>query len=135
MKKMRLGDAEFEIMMVLWQAGGAVDAKYVLSRLPTRRTWVLPSLMSSLAKLCDKGFVACDRTLRLNHYTAIVSEDDYKAAEGGKMLNTIYGNSLENFVSTLHSKNVIGDTEIAELRKFLDEFKSDGGGANGSTHF
>jgi len=124
-KNLRLGDAEFEIMMVLWRAEGDVDAKYVLEHLPKRRTWAMSSLMSSLAKLCEKGFVACDRTQRLNQYSALISEVDYKAAEGKKMLSSIYDNSLQNFVTALYSKQVIGDEEIAGLRKFLDEM--DGG--------
>ncbi|MCL2189512.1 MAG: BlaI/MecI/CopY family transcriptional regulator [Defluviitaleaceae bacterium] len=116
-----LGDAELEIMMVLWRSSGEpVTAKYVLENLPKRRAWVLPSLMSSLAKLCEKGFVSCDRTYRLNQYTALVSEEAYKAQEGEKVLNHLYENSLQNFVAALYNKNVIGDTDIEELRQFLD---------------
>ena len=56
--KKRLGDAELEIMMVLWRVDEPVTSKYVLENLPKRRAWVLASLMSSLAKLCEKGFVS-----------------------------------------------------------------------------
>ena len=120
MKKKWLGDAELEIMMVLWRLGDAVTAKDVLERLPKRRAWVLPSLMASLAKLCEKGFVSCDRTYRYNQYTALIAQDDYKAQEGEKLLTSIYENSLHNFVTTLYNKKVIGDSDIAELREFLD---------------
>lgn len=118
-----LGDAEFEIMMVLWRASEPVTSKYVLEHLPKRRVWALASLMAALAKLCEKGFVSCDRTYRLNQYVALVSEADYKAQEGEKLLNNIYENSLQNFVTTLYSKNVIGDKDISELRQFLDSLE------------
>lgn len=121
-----LGDAELEIMMVLWRVDEPVTSKYVLENLPKRRAWVLASLMSSLAKLCEKGFVSCDRTYRLNQYVALVSEDDYKAQEGEKVLSNLYENSLQNFVTTLYSKKVIDDTDIEELRKFLDSLDKEG---------
>ena len=123
MKKKWLGDAEFEIMTVLWRTKEPVTSKYVLEQLPKRRAWVLPSLMASLAKLCEKGFVACDRTYRYNQYTALVAEDDYKAQEGEKVLSNIYENSLQNFVTTLYSKKVIDDSDISELRQFLDKLE------------
>lgn len=120
-KKKRLGDAELEIMMVLWRASGPVTSKYVLEHLPKRREWVLSSLMASLAKLCEKGFVSCDRTYRMNQYTPMVAEDEYKAQEGQKLLSKMYDNSLQNFVTTLYSKKVIDDSDINELRQFLDK--------------
>ena len=123
MKKKWLGDAEFEIMMVLWRANEPVTSKYVLEHLPKRRAWVLPSLMASLAKLCEKGFVDCDRTYRYNQYTALIAENDYKAQEGEKVLSNIYENSLQNFVTTLYDKKVIDDSDISELRKFLEKLE------------
>ena len=122
-KKKWLGDAEFEIMMILWRAGNPVTSKYVLENLPKHRNWVLPTLMASLAKLCEKGFVSCDRTYRYNQYTALVAEDDYKAQEGEKLLSKIYDSSLQNFVNTLYSKKVIDNFDISELREFLDKLK------------
>ena len=122
-KKQRLGDAELEIMMVLWRATEPVTAKDVLERLPKRRAWVLPSLMASLAKLCEKGFVFCDRTYRYNQYTALIAEEDYKAQEGKKLLSSIYENSLQNFVTTLYNQKVISDSDISELREFLDKLE------------
>ena len=119
--KKRLGDAELEIMMVLWRANEPVTSKHVLEHLPQRRKWALSSLMSSLAKLCEKGFVSCDRTYRLNLYTPLIAEDEYKAQEGQTLLTKMYDSSLHNFVTTLYNKNMIDNSDINELRQFLDK--------------
>jgi predicted transcriptional regulator len=58
----RLGDGELEIMMAIWEAGEPVTASCILEQLRGKRKWALSTLMTILARLCDKGFVSCDRS-------------------------------------------------------------------------
>ena len=77
----RLGDAELEIMQVIWSAEKPIMAARILELLQEKRKWALSTLMTSLARLAEKGFVFCDRTHRNNQYTALISEEDYKRKE------------------------------------------------------
>lgn len=77
----RLGDAELEITMALWDQTQPVTAGVIPERLRGRRNWALSTLMASLERLSDKGIVNCDRSTRSNLYTAVVTEADYKAFE------------------------------------------------------
>ena len=65
-KSKRLGDAELEIMMVLWDSSEPVTSTYILGQLKGRRNWALSTLMTTLSRLAEKGFVCCDRSPRTN---------------------------------------------------------------------
>ena len=117
----RLGDAELEIMLVVWKATEPVTSNYVLERLHNRRGWKLSTLMTILARLAAKGFIHCDRSTRTNYYSALISEKDYKAKEGSSFLEKLYGNSLRNLVTSLYDSNAINDVDLSELRKMIDE--------------
>ena len=47
----RLGEAELEIMQILWSAQAPLTARQILQQLGDRRTWALSTLMTALARL------------------------------------------------------------------------------------
>ena len=117
-----LGEAELEIMQVIWNSESPVTSSYILKELQERRKWQLSTLMTSLARLADKGYVACDRSTGTNLYSFLVSENDYKVREGKHFLQRLYDNSIQNMVATLYSNQVIKKSDLEELRKLLDEW-------------
>lgn len=121
----KLGEAELEIMQVIWDSGSPVTSNYILKELQGRRKWQLSTLMTSLARLSDKGFVSCDRSTGSNLYTAIISENDYKAGASRHFLEKLYNNSIQNMVATLYSNKVIKDSDVEELRTFLNQLEDE----------
>lgn len=121
----RLGDAELEIMQIIWEAGNPVTANYVLERLQSRRKWPLSTLMTVLSRLTVKGFLSCDRTQRNNLYIPLIPEEAYRASESSSFLQKLYGNSLQSLVATLYDSKVIGRYDLGELRRFLDELEKE----------
>lgn len=119
----RLGDAELEIMLIIWHADKPITSSYAMEQLQGRRKWALSTVMTSLARLCDKGFLSCDRTSGTNLYQPLITEEDYKSAESKSFLEKLFGNSFQNFVTSLYSSKVIEDTDLAELHKFIEELE------------
>lgn len=119
----KLGEAELEIMQVIWKAGAPMTSSFILKELQERRKWKLSTLMTSLSRLVDKGFISCDRTTGNNLYSSIISENDFKAKESKSFLEKLYNNSIQNMVATLYSNKAINDSDMNELRKFLDDFE------------
>ena len=119
-KTKKLGEAELEIMQVIWNSNTPVSSSYILKNLEGRK-WQLSTLMTSLSRLSDKGFVVCDRSTGSNLYIAAVSENGYKAKECKNFLERMYDSSIQNLVATLYGNQVIQDSDLDELRKFLDE--------------
>lgn len=121
----KLGEAELEIMQVIWHAKSPVTSNYILKELKGRRKWQLSTLMTSLTRLSDKGFVSCDRSTGTNLYTPIISENEYKAGASKHFLEKLYDSSIQNMVATLYSNKTIKNSDVQELRRFLDELEAD----------
>lgn len=119
----KLGEAELEIMQVIWKADAPVTSSFILKELQERRKWQLSTLMTSLSRLVDKGFISCDRATGNNLYSSIISENDFKAKESKSFLEKLYNNSIQNMVATLYSNKAINESDMNELRKFLDDLE------------
>ncbi len=118
-----LGEAELQIMQVIWLTREPVSSNYILNELQEKRKWQLSTLMTSLNRLVDKGFLICDRSTGKNLYSAIISENDYKAKESKSFLEKLYDNSIQNLITTLYTNKMMKNVDIDELRKFLDELE------------
>lgn len=124
----KLGEAELEIMQVIWSSTAQVTSNQILKALQGRRKWQLSTLMTSLARLSDKGFVSCDRSTGTNLYTALIPENEYKAGASRHFLEKLYNNSLQNMIATLYSDKAIKASDVEELRNFLDQLDSEHSG-------
>jgi len=119
----RLGDAELEIMLVIWDTSEPVTSNYILECLHGRRNWALSTLMTTLSRLADKGFVYCDRSTRTNYYSALISSQDYKSKESRSFLERLYGNSLQSLVTSLYDSDAINDDDLANLQKLIEKIE------------
>ena len=116
----KLGDAELEIMLAVWEAWEPVPSSYVQEKLRGRRDWALPSILTSLSRLVDKGFLSCQKRGKSNWYHPLVSEKDYKAAEGRGLIDRLYGGSFTGMVASLCDGRAIDEDDLAQLRRYLD---------------
>lgn len=121
----KLGEAELEIMQVVWENETPVTSNYILKELQGRRRWQLSTLMTSLTRLADKGFIHCDRSTGSNLYTSIISENEYKAEASKHFLEKLYNNSIQNMIATLYNNREIKSSDLEELRDFLDELEDE----------
>ena len=124
-RRKNLGEAELEIMQVVWDSGNPVTSNYILKELQERRSWQLSTLMTSLASLADKGFISCDRSTGRNLYTSIISEKEYKTGASKHFLEKLYNNSIQNMITALYDSKEIKNSDIEELRNFLDQLEDD----------
>lgn len=121
----KLGEAELEIMQVVWSSEGAVTSNYILQQLQGRRQWKLSTLMTSLSRLTQKGYLSCDRSTGSNLYSEVISENTYRSKESRNFLDRLYHSSLQSMVATLYSSKEIKSSEIKELREYLDSLEDE----------
>ena len=119
-----LGDAELEIMQIIWNSNHPVTSNQILKELQVHRKWQLSTLMTALSRLSDKGYVNCDRSSGTNLYTPIITENEYKTKESKSFLQKLYNNSIHNMVATLYNNREINHSDMDELRKFLDDIEA-----------
>ncbi|MCL1852746.1 MAG: BlaI/MecI/CopY family transcriptional regulator [Peptococcaceae bacterium] len=118
-KKPMLGEAEWEIMTIIWEEGRPLTSTFIMEHL-AGRAWALSTVMTVLARLCNKGFVHCDRSGGLNQYTAVISGAEYRERESQAFLKKAYGNSIANMVAALTDSGAVSDEEIDRLREILN---------------
>ena len=116
----KLGDAELEIMLAIWAAGEPVPSAYVQEKLRGSRDWALPAILTSLSRLVDTGFLACEKRGKSNWYRPLISESEYKTVEGRGIIDRLYGSSFTGMVAALYDGKAIDGDDLAELRKYLD---------------
>lgn len=119
----KLSEAEFEIMQVLWRHEAPMTSNQLLREMGDNRSWKLASLMTVLARMAEKGAVYCDRSTRTNYYSALVSEEDYKLAEGTSFLEKLFHRSARDFIASLYQGKKMSPQDIRELREYLDELE------------
>lgn len=121
----KLGDAEFEIMKVLWSRSEPATSTEILEALSGKMDWKLASLMTALNRLADKDFVECDRSTRTNYYTALVREQDYVTQAGENFLEKLFSNSVQKFVTNLYDNKSITDADIQELKEWINTLEKE----------
>jgi len=120
-EKIRLPESEEDIMLAVWRAGGPVTAPEISGRLG--RDLTASALHSYLKRLEEKGYLSCDKRGKVNVYTPLVAEADYRRAEGRSVLERLYGGSLKTFAAALWDGGRLDQAAVSELRAYLDELE------------
>lgn len=113
----KLPDSEFEIMMAVWDEDGPVTSEMLLERL--HKSWKKPTLLNFLSRLCDRGFLSCEKRGKINVYTPLVKREDYVRRESASFLQKVHLGSLTALVASLYDGRAITDSDLEELEDFI----------------
>ncbi len=119
----RLPESELDVMLAVWRRGGEASAPEI----GEGRELTASALHSYLKRLEEKGFLACRKAGKVNRYTALVTEADYRRAESGAVLEKLYDGSLKNFTAALWDGGKLSGQEVRELRAYLEELERGNG--------
>lgn len=114
----RLPDAELEVMQAIWSLEPPVTASAVQQHVS--KEWKATSVLTFLSRLCDKGFLACEKEGRQNLYTPLISQEAYLQRESTSFVKRLCGGSVKNLVASLSDAGALTEQDIEDLRAFLD---------------
>lgn len=115
----QISDAELDIMKIIWYHGGVTLYAQIMEELEAAgRTWKKNTVITLLSRLIEKGFLRTNKIGRRNEYRAIVSEEDYQAAQMKNFVDKIYEGNAKGLVATLIQREFITATEYEELKEF-----------------
>ena len=120
----RLPESELDLMLTVWGRGGEASAPEIGEALG--RPLTASALHSYLKRLEEKGFLSCRKEGKVNVYTALVTEEDYRGREGGAVLNKLYGGSLKTFAAALWDGGKLSRDEVSELQNYLEALTREG---------
>lgn len=118
----KLPDAEFEIMKTIWSMSEPVTSSQIAEKM-SDHNWKLPTLISFLKRLIEKGFLRTEKTGKERQYYSLVSQSDYLKFETENFFGTVHNNSLSSLVTNLYETDKLSSQDIDELIRFLEEVK------------
>lgn len=68
----------------------------------------------------EKGLLKTSKIGRRNEYTAVISEEDYQAAQTKNLLDKLYEGDAKGLVSTLIQKEMLTSGDYEDLKKFWE---------------
>ena len=117
----QVSDSELGLMRIIWDNGGsALYAQIMEELVRTGHSWQKNTVITLLSRLVEKGLLRTNKIGRRNEYTAIVSEEDYQAAQTRTFLNKLYEGSAKGLVATLIQKEMLSAEDYEELRRFWE---------------
>lgn len=117
-KAKRLPDAELEVMQAVWSLEPPVTAAQVQQNVPS--DWKATSVLTFLSRLCDRGFLSCEKEGRQNLYMPLVTREAYLQRESRSFVERLCGGSVKNLVASLSDAGALTENDLDELRAFLD---------------
>ncbi|MBR4945216.1 MAG: BlaI/MecI/CopY family transcriptional regulator [Peptococcaceae bacterium] len=117
----RLPDSELKLMMIIWDAGEPVASPYILEKLVGQKTWAKTTVLNFLSRLVDRGFLATEKRGRFHFFSPAVSKEDYLQMESASFLDRVHQNSLKSLIASLYDSKAITDSDLKELRQYVDQ--------------
>jgi predicted transcriptional regulator len=117
-----ISDAEAHVMDVLWRAPTPLGAEQIVDALSGTRQWQAATVKTLLNRLLNKGAIAAHKDGRRFLYHAVLTRDDWLAAESGGLLDRLFGGRVAPLVAYFGSQRKLSRADIEELRKLIDEF-------------
>jgi BlaI family transcriptional regulator, penicillinase repressor len=120
MPKVRISDAEWEVMQVLWALRRATAAE-VIERLIPSTGWSHRTVRTLLSRLVRKGVLEADADGHRNLYRPAVSRSRCVREAGQTFLQQVFeGDPAELLVHFVRNSNISAE-EIERLKRLLDQ--------------
>lgn len=117
----QVSDSELELMKIIWAEGGRAMYASIMERLEeTGNRWQKNTVITLLSRLVEKGLLKTTKLGHRNEYAALVSQEDYQAAQTRTFLNKLYEGSARGLVSTLIQAEMLSPQDCEELRRFWE---------------
>ena len=120
MKNLSIGDAELEIMKVIWSANEPVTSLDV-GEMVEDKGWKKTTIATFLSRLEKKGALSAEKRGKLYYYTPLLSENEYCSSQTKNLIKNLYNGSVKDFAAAFFKEQQLSKEELQELRAIFDE--------------
>ena len=120
MKNISIGDAELEIMKVIWNAKEPVTSLYIGKEVEDK-AWKKTTIATFLTRLVDKGALSAEKQGKLYYYTPLITEKEYRKSQTKNLIKTLYNGSIRDFAAALFEEQKLSTEDIRELRAIFED--------------
>ena len=118
MENYRLGVVEGRFADIIWQRE-PISSGELVKLCEAELEWKKSTTYTVLKKLGEKGFFQ----LKDGTVTALISREDYYAAQSEKFISETFDGSLPAFFAAFTKRKNISPKELQEIRRMIDSFE------------
>ena len=116
----KLPDAEFEVMLAIWDAPQPpVNTAYLMEAVGKSRSWKAPTLISFLVRLEERGFISSEKKGKERYYESVSDKTEYIRIASEQFVNQYHGGSFVRMMDSLYSEKKLSEADIDELLQWL----------------
>lgn len=120
MKNISIGDAELEIMKVIWKAKAPITSLDIGKEVEDKG-WKKTTIATFLTRLVEKGALSADKQGKLYYYTPLISEKEYRKSQTKNLIKSLYNGSVRDFAISFFEEQKLSDDDIKELRTIFED--------------
>ncbi len=75
-------------------------------------------MLTLLSRLVEKGYLRTSKIGRRNEYAAMITQQEYQAAQTQSFVHKIYGGSAKNLICALLQQEALSAEELQEIESF-----------------
>ncbi len=115
----RLPDSEFEVMCAVWDGNPPMTTAFLMQQVGARKGWKAPTLISFLARLEERGFVASFKKGKERYYLPLADKAKYLHSITEQFVTLYHEGSFVKLMDSLFHARAFDDKEADELLAWL----------------
>lgn len=119
MTNINIGEAELEIMKVVWKADEPIGSA-AIGKAVEEKGWKRTTIATFLARLVEKGALSAERRGKAWYYTARLTAKEYKKSQVKNLVKNLFDGSARSLVASLFEEESLSEDDIKELKAIFD---------------
>jgi len=115
----KISDAEYEIMEIIWNEEGEVTTADIIEKLGEDNFWKHTTILTLAKRLVDKNVLNVRKEKRVNYYSPKISKDEYKSCQANGFIGDMYDGSIKSLVASLYDNKRINEKDLKELKDWI----------------
>ena len=115
----KISEAEYEIMKIIWKEEDEVTTAKIIEELGEDNLWKHTTILTLAKRLVDKNVLEVRKEGKINYYSPTISKDEYKSYQADDFIEDMYGGSVKSLVASLYKNKKISEEDIKELKDWI----------------
>ncbi len=115
----KLPDAEFDVMMAVWEADPPVNTAYLMDAIGREHGWKAPTLISFLVRLETRGYIVSEKKGKERYYTPLAQKSKYLRSATEQFVHQYHDGSFVRMMDSLYNGKRLSEADIDELLQWL----------------
>lgn len=115
----KISDAEYEIMEIIWKLEKNVTSADIIARLGEKNVWKHTTILTLATRLVDKNVLSVRKEGRNNYYSPNLGKDEYASYQANNFIEDMYGGNVKSLVASLYDNKKLNKEDIKELKDWL----------------